>query len=110
MNCGAIEAALPIGAGVDATVYLDGQVFAGCRDGSLTVIDKKTGRSGVQQTVKTALGYRTMRGGGQHFYLPTAESEPATTGRPKAKPDTFGIIDVQASRQNWLRPGSAPRS
>jgi hypothetical protein len=28
------------------------------------------------------------------IYLPTAEFEPATTGRPKAKPGTFMIVVV----------------
>jgi outer membrane protein assembly factor BamB len=92
---GAIEAALPIGAGVDATAFVDGQAFASCRDGSLTVAGEKAGTFAVEQTVKTAEGARTMGGAKGHIYLPTAELEPATTGRPKAKPGTFMIVDVE---------------
>ena len=34
---GKVEAALPIGAGVDATDFDNGQAFASCGDGTLTV-------------------------------------------------------------------------
>ena len=34
---GKIEASLPIGAGVDATGFHEGQALSSCRDGSLTV-------------------------------------------------------------------------
>ncbi|HWT65404.1 MAG TPA: hypothetical protein VN151_04770 [Terracidiphilus sp.] len=91
---GAIEAALPIGAGVDAAAFVDGQAFASCGDGSLTAISEKNGKFEVAQTVKTLQGARTMGGSSKHLYLPTAELEPATTGRPKAKPDTFMILEV----------------
>lgn len=93
---GKVEAALPIGAGVDATGFDRGQAFASCRDGSLTVAGEKNGQWDVDQTVKTAAGARTMGvdPSSQKIYLPTAELEPATTGRPRPKPGTFMIVEV----------------
>ncbi|MDR3737965.1 MAG: YncE family protein [Terracidiphilus sp.] len=93
---GAIEAALPIGAGVDASAFIGEQAFASCGDGSLTVAGEKNGKFDVEQTVQTLRGARTMGGSGAHIYLPTAELEPVTTGRPKPKPGTFMIIEVEA--------------
>ncbi|MGA8085898.1 MAG: hypothetical protein WCA10_01240 [Terracidiphilus sp.] len=94
---GKIEAALPIGAGVDATGYYNGQSFASCRDGSLTVIGTAGDKFAVEQTVKTADGARTMGidGGNHQIYLPTSEFEDATGGgRPKSKPGTFKLVVV----------------
>ena len=78
---------------LDLTVV---QAFASCRDGSLTVAGEKNGQWGVDQTVKTAVGARTMGvdPSSQKIYLPTAELEPATTGRPRPKPGTFMIVEV----------------
>ena len=91
---GKVEASLPIGAGVDATKIIDGKAFASCRDGSLTVASEKAGKFDVEQVVKTPEGARTMGVDetSHLIYLPTAELEPATTGRPKAKPGTFMIV------------------
>jgi DNA-binding beta-propeller fold protein YncE len=93
---GTVEASLPIGAGVDATGFDGGRAFASCGDGSLIVASKKTGTWQVEQTVTTPLGARTMGLNltTNRIYLPTAELEPATTGRPKAKPGTFMIVEV----------------
>ncbi len=93
---GKVEAALPIGAGVDATAFSDGQAFASCRDASLIVAGEQGGKMTVVQTVKTRDGARTMGLDAQNhrIYLPTAEFEPATSGRPKAKPDSFLIVVV----------------
>jgi DNA-binding beta-propeller fold protein YncE len=93
---GKVEAALPIGAGVDATGFDRGQAFASCRDGSLTVVGEKNGTWDVVQTVKTVGGARTMGvdPSSQKIYLPTAELEPVTTGRPRPKPGTFMIVEV----------------
>ncbi|HVJ07191.1 MAG TPA: hypothetical protein VM554_02300 [Acidisarcina sp.] len=93
---GKVEASLPIGAGVDATAFDDGQAFASCRDGSLSVVGEKTGMFAVEQSVKTPDGARTLGLDETHhrLFLPTAEFEPATTGRPKAKPGTFMIVVV----------------
>ena len=93
---GAVEANLPIGAGVDATAFSKGEAFGSCRDGSLTVADEKGGQWQVEQVVKTPEGARTMGidPDNDRIYLPTAELEPATTGRPKAKPGSFMIVEV----------------
>jgi DNA-binding beta-propeller fold protein YncE len=93
---GKVEAALPIGAGVDATGFDSGQAFASCRDGSLTVVSETSGKWDVDQTVKTVAGARTMGVdlSNNKIYLPTAEMEPATTGRPQPKPGTFIIVEV----------------
>jgi DNA-binding beta-propeller fold protein YncE len=93
---GKVEASLPIGAGVDATKVIGSEAFASCRDGSLIVAAEKASKFEVAQTVKTPDGARTM-GVDEHsqlIYLPTAELEPATTGRPKPKPGTFMIVVV----------------
>ena len=94
-DTGEVQAALPIGAGVDAAAFIDRQAFASCHDGSLTVIGEKDGKFEVQQVVKTLEGARTMGGIRGHIYLPTAELEPAATGRPKSKPGTFMIVQVE---------------
>jgi DNA-binding beta-propeller fold protein YncE len=93
---GAIEAALPIGAGVDATGFNRGEAFASCRDGSLTVGSAKSGKWDVEQVVKTPVGARTMGvdTATDRIYLPTAELEPSNGGRPRAKPGTFMIVEV----------------
>jgi DNA-binding beta-propeller fold protein YncE len=94
---GRVMEALPIGAGVDATKVDEGVAFASCRDGSLTVAAVKDGHYAVAETVKTPLGARTMGlDPAQHkLYMPTAEFEPAAAGgRPRAKPDSFMIVEV----------------
>jgi outer membrane protein assembly factor BamB len=93
---GSIESSLPIGSGVDATAFYDGQAFASCRDGSLTSAFKDSDGFKVAQTIKTRDGARTMSidPATHRIYLPTAEFEPATTGRPKPKPGTFMIVVV----------------
>lgn len=94
---GKVEGSLPIGAGVDATAFHDGQAFASCRDGSLTVANVKNGSVESPSVVKTPEGARTLAVDrlNHRIYLPTAEFEPATTGRPKAKPGTFMIVVVE---------------
>jgi hypothetical protein len=91
-----VQAALPIGAGVDATDFDNGQAFASCGDGTLTVVGEKSGQWSVEQTVKTVAGARTSGVDllTNKIYLPTAEMEPATTGRPRPKPGTFMIVEV----------------
>ena len=94
---GKVVADLPIGAGVDATAANSGQAFASCRDGSLAVAaETSPGKWEIVQTVKTPTGARTMGidPTTQKIYLPTAEFEPATTGRPAMKPNTFMIVVV----------------
>jgi DNA-binding beta-propeller fold protein YncE len=93
---GKVEAALPIGAGVDATQVLGRESFASCRDGSLMVIGEKAGKFDIEQTVKTADGARTMGldAGTRKIFLPTAEITTGANGRPTAKPGTFEVIVV----------------
>jgi Mg-chelatase subunit ChlD len=95
---GKVLASLPIGAGVDATKFDNGQAFASCRDGSLVVVTEKSpGQFEVAQMVKTPEGARTMGidSSTHTIYLPTAEFEPANPGqRPKTKPGTFMIVAV----------------
>jgi DNA-binding beta-propeller fold protein YncE len=94
---GKVEDSLPIGVGVDATAFYDKQAFASCRDGSLTVAYLKNGKLKLDATVKTPEGARTLAVDrtNHRLYLPTAEFQPATTGRPKAKPGTFMILVVE---------------
>lgn len=94
---GKVVAALPIGSGNDAVRYFDGQAFASCRDGSLTIVGKIAGQFQVVQTVTTADGARTMGLDkiNRRIFLPTAQFEPAATGsRPKMKPGSFEIVVV----------------
>jgi DNA-binding beta-propeller fold protein YncE len=93
---GRVEAALPIGAGVDATKVDGSQAFASCGDGNLVVVGDKGGHFDVEQTVRTAAGARTMGLDERthRIFLPTAELEPATTGRPRPKPGTFMVVVV----------------
>jgi DNA-binding beta-propeller fold protein YncE len=95
-NDGKILAALPIGAGVDATKTDGGLVFASCADGSLAVArETSPGKFEIVQTVKTPQGARTMGVDPttHTIYLPTSEFEAATPGtRPRSKPGTFMIV------------------
>jgi hypothetical protein len=94
---GKVLSDLPIGAGVDATKFDAGQAFASCRDGSLAVArETSPGKFEIVQTVKTPLGARTMGTDPttHTIYLPTAEFETGSTGKPAAKPGTFMIVVV----------------
>jgi hypothetical protein len=97
---GKVLADLPIGAGVDATKFHAGYAFASCGDGQLFVVAEKAGKFEVEQVVKTPTGARTMGVDDSAFnlYLPTAEFEVlapgATSRRPRAKPNTFMIVQV----------------
>ena len=98
-DTGKVVADLPIGVGVDATGFNNGQAFASCRDGKLEVATETSpGKWDIVQTVATPDGARTMTvdPATHTVYLPTAELEPpAKPGeRPKAKPDTFMIVVV----------------
>lgn len=95
-DTGAVEGSLPIGAGVDATGFGDGEAFASTGEGILTIAAEKGGKWVVEQTVTTAKGARTMGldANSHRVYLPTAELEPQTTGRPRPKPGTFMVVEV----------------
>ena len=99
-NDGKVISDLPIGETVDATKVDDGQVFASTGDGMLSVaVETAPGTFAIVQTVKTALGARTMGVDPttHRIYLPTAEYEapkPGSSGRPTVKPGTFMILVV----------------
>ncbi len=94
---GKLLAELPIGAGVDATAFDDGNVLASCRDGSLSVIRETSENTfEVVQTVKTRPGARTMGVdlATHQVFLPTAEfgTQVSAQGRPVPKPDSFMVL------------------
>lgn len=100
-----VMASLPIGEGVDATVFDDEtrRVFSSQGDGTLTIVrEEGSGRFGVEQTVQTQRGARTMALNPKthEVYLVTADFEeaPPATGqsRPRRvmKPDSFTLLVV----------------
>ena len=97
---GKVVADLPIGAGVDATKFDGGQVFASCSDGVLAVAaESSPGKFEIAQSVKTPRAARTMGVDSKThtIYLPTAkleEPQPGSKNRPVVKPDTFMIVVV----------------
>jgi len=94
---GEVLADLPIGAGVDATKVDGGDAFASCRDGGLYVArETSPGKFEIVETVKTPLGARTMDvdSSSHTIYMPTAEFETGSSGRPAPKPGTFMIVEV----------------
>ena len=98
---GKVLADLSIGAGVDATKF-DGDIFASCADGTLTVArETAPGKFDVVQTMQTPPGARTMGvdAATHTVYLPTAEMDPPAAGqtRPRPKPDTFMVVVVSRS-------------
>jgi DNA-binding beta-propeller fold protein YncE len=97
-DTGKVEASLPIGAGVDATGFSNGQAFASTGDGALTVVSKKNGAWAVEQTVKTPAAARTMTidPSSHKIFMPTAEMNAAEPGggRPRPKAGTFMIVVV----------------
>jgi DNA-binding beta-propeller fold protein YncE len=95
-DSGAIEASLPIGAGVDATRFDSGQAFASTGDGKLAVAALTGGKWTVAETVTTPKGARTMGldAATHRIYLPTAEQETDAAGKSKTKPGTFMIVEV----------------
>jgi DNA-binding beta-propeller fold protein YncE len=100
-NDGKVLADLPIGAGVDATKF-DGDAFASCGDGTLTVVrESAPGKFEVVQTVKTPRGARTIGVDPttHTVYLPTAEFGPPAAGqsRPRPKPGSFMVVVVSPS-------------
>lgn len=103
---GKIQAALPIGSGVDATKHHGGFAFASCGDGTLTIAGEKDGKMVVEQVVNTAAGARTMGidESTMTVYLPTAEMLPPVPGavsrRPQPKPGSFMIVVVSQKAAN----------
>src|SRR6202047_1248832 len=97
---GKVLSDLPIGERVDATKVENGQVFASCRDGSLSVArEKSPGKYEIVQVVTTHVGASTMAidSSTHRIYLPAAEFEDSKDGpkaRPKPKAGTFMIVVV----------------
>lgn len=94
---GKILSSVPLGNGVDATGFLDGQVFASTGDGNLTIAAEHGDMLTVSQTVKTAPGARTLGidSSAKKIFLPTSEFDGTLpNGRPKPKPGTFLLLEV----------------
>jgi DNA-binding beta-propeller fold protein YncE len=97
---GKVLSDMPIGETVDATKVENGQVFASCRDGSLSVArEKSPGKFEIVQVVKTHVGASTMTidSTAHRIYLPAAEFEDSKNGpkgRAKPKAGTFMIVVV----------------
>lgn len=101
---GKVLADLPIGAGVDATRFDNGYVFASCADGSLAVArETSPGRFQVVQDLKTRPGAKTMAidPTTHAVFLPTAEfgEQRDARSRPVPKPDTFMVLVVRPSNR-----------
>jgi DNA-binding beta-propeller fold protein YncE len=94
---GKVIAELPIGAGVDATAFRNGVIFASCGDGTLSVIrEASSGKYEVSQVVKTAPRAKTMAIDDKTgtIYLPTAEGQ----GR-SITPGSFKVLVVEPPQQ-----------
>jgi DNA-binding beta-propeller fold protein YncE len=95
---GKVLADMPIGENVDAIKMAGDEVFASCRDSTLSVAKETgAGKFEIVQVVKTRPGARTMGidTTTHRIYLPTAvleETKAGSAGRPK--PDTFMIVVV----------------
>ena len=76
---GMVMAELPIGPGVDAAVFDGKRAFVSCGDGTLAVVGEiSPGEYRVLQSVKTAMGARTMTMDPHThtIYLPTEDLDP----------------------------------
>jgi hypothetical protein len=101
---GKVLADLPIGAGVDATQFDNGYVFASCRDGSLAVArETSPGKYEIAQNLKTRPGAKTMAIDSKTHtvFLPTSEfgKETGARSRPVAKPESFMVVVVRPSNR-----------
>ncbi|HWB53758.1 MAG TPA: hypothetical protein VG722_06180 [Tepidisphaeraceae bacterium] len=98
-NNGKVLASLPIGGGNDAVQFDNGNAFASCRDGTLTVVHEETpNQFKLLQVLKTAPGARTMGVDSltHALYLPTAEFESSPMSKhARMKPDSFKILLVK---------------
>jgi DNA-binding beta-propeller fold protein YncE len=97
---GKVLADLPIGAGVDATRFDNGYLFASCRDGSLAIAQETApGKFQIVQDLKTRPGAKTMDidPTTHTVFLPTAEFGKQTDARsrPIVKPETFMVVVVR---------------
>jgi hypothetical protein len=95
---------LPIGAGVDATRFDNGYIFASCRDGSLAIAKETSpGQFEIVQNLKTRPGAKTMDidPTTHTAYLPTAEfgKEVDARNRPVPKSGTFMVVVVRPANR-----------
>ncbi len=104
---GAVITTVPIGSRVDGAAFdnVKKYAYSSNGEGTLTVVKEEgNNKFTVVDNFNTQLGARTITVNSitHHIYLPTAEFEPApepTTEnphpRPKIKPGTFVILDVE---------------
>jgi DNA-binding beta-propeller fold protein YncE len=102
---GKILATLDTGAGTDGAAFDSdlGYAFASNgADGTLTVIDTKTGKYEVAAQVPTKRGARTVAvdSKSHKVFLPTAELGPPAEGqkRPSIKPNTFMVLVFEPAK------------
>ncbi len=102
---GRIITTLPIGAGVDGTLFnpATGEAFSSQADGTLTVVKENSPTSfSVEQTVKTMTRAKTLTLDSRtnHILLIAAEYTPVPApaagrgGRGQVVPDSFSILEV----------------
>jgi DNA-binding beta-propeller fold protein YncE len=94
---GKVLGSAAIGAGVDATAFGDGEAFASCRDGSLSVMREREGRFVVEQVLKTGERAGTMGIDAEagKILVPAASFDPAVgTARPKMNAGSFEVLEV----------------
>jgi streptogramin lyase len=104
-DTGQIVATLPIGAGVDATVYdpVHHAVFSSCGEGIVTVIDQGPGEIyRVAETIPTAPRARTMALDPKQnlLFLPCAQFDSAAIqpgARPKMIEGSFELLIFKKS-------------
>jgi DNA-binding beta-propeller fold protein YncE len=103
---GAVITTVPIGSHVDGAAFDNVKkcAYSSNGEGSLTVVKEEGENKFTADNFKTQPGARTIAVNlkTHHIYLPTAEFEPPpepTTDnphpRPKIKPGTFVILDVE---------------
>jgi len=93
MDDGKVVSAVPIGEGVDATQIEGDEIFASCRDGSLTVArEASAGKFEVSQVLKTRSGSGTL--------ALDHDSQNLSTCRRNASPETRskGTIGTKAGQ------------
>ncbi|MDE2492190.1 MAG: YncE family protein [Elusimicrobia bacterium] len=98
-DTGKVLAALPIGRGVDATVFDGRTAFASSGDGTLTAVrEMRPGKFAVVQVLKTLRGARTMGVDERlrRIYLPAAlfGAKKNARGWPIPRPGTFRVVVV----------------
>ncbi len=85
------------GQGVPSELVLHNRGHAPVEAHSLVIAGNRSGKFEIEQTVTTRKGSHTFAvdAANQLVYLPAADFLPATTGWPKVKLGTFGILVLQ---------------